>query len=199
MTNRKNPASASRPDEPPRTVRRLANRWTGTQRRVHGIGFLAKTAAPPTIGTVQTTEVENRARQNRLLVGLRGGSPDPDAATISQRLSRLDNKVFLACRCPSVAVPAGLAGLPSGRPFSPLPTTLTFSPSPALRPLRSLRLKTTLPFPACSAPSPKLGGKTFNLARRKNLSTSPTSSILWKITANMASGHHQVPVLSQSH
>ncbi len=44
-----------------------------------------------------------------MLVCLRGGSPDPDAAAVSQRLSRLDNKIFLACHA-SVKPPArGLA------------------------------------------------------------------------------------------
>ena len=31
-------------------------------------------------------------RNSRLLVGLRGGSPDPDAAAASQRLSHVDKQ-----------------------------------------------------------------------------------------------------------
>ena len=42
---------------------------------------------------------------------LRGGSPDPDAAAVSQRLSRLDNKVFLACHASVIITGCGLRPL----------------------------------------------------------------------------------------
>ena len=46
-----------------------------------------------------------------MLVCLRGGSPDPDAAAVSQRLSRLDNKVFLACHASVIITGCGLRPL----------------------------------------------------------------------------------------